>query len=155
MELLGVTPSEINQYAEVMAETLATMHWVSEIDGRDIEFVLVPSSENGFKMNTTVFGEHSRWVLNFDCCRSMEMSKDGVAQAVNTFWRNDPYYPRPGKDPSLWGVFRYRYIQASDACGTESKEARRRRSLARDFIDLVEKEGETRKERENPSSGYN
>ncbi|KAK9860817.1 hypothetical protein MYU51_006113 [Penicillium brevicompactum] len=114
MELLGITPREINQYAEVMAETLATMHWVGEIDGRDIEFVLAPSSENGFKMNTTVFGEHSIWVLDFDCCRSMEMSEDGVAQAVNAFWRHDPYYPRPGKDPLLRGAFRERYIQASE-----------------------------------------
>mgnify|MGYP002718709102 FL=1 len=152
MQSLGVTTSEINQYARMMAETLAMMHWISGIDGNDIEFVLAPSSANGFKMTSTIFGEHSMWVLDFDLCRRMKMDSEGVVQAAAAFWRNDPYYPRPEKDPSLWSVFRERYIQVSEACGSEPKAAERRRILSRHFIDLVEQEGKVRKEMENQKS---
>lgn len=146
MELLGVTTSEINQYARIMAETLAIMHWISEIDGNDIEFVLAPSSDDGFKMKSTIFGEYSMWVLDFDLCRRITMDSEGVVQAVTAFWRNDPYYPRPEKDPILWSVFRERYIQVSEACGGEPEAVERRRILSRYFIDLVEQERKLRKE---------
>ena len=85
MESPGVTISEINQYARVMAETLAMIHWISEIDGNDIEFVLAPPSESGFKMKSTTFGEHSMWVLDFDLCRRMTMDSEGVVQAAAAF----------------------------------------------------------------------
>jgi hypothetical protein len=152
VESLGVTTSEIYQYARAMAETLAMMHWFSEIDGNDIEFVLAPPSENGFKMKSTILGEHSTWVLDFGLCRRMTMVLAGVVQAVAAFWRNDPYYPRPEKDPALWSVFRERYIQVSEACRSEPQAAERRRTLSRHFIDLVEQEGKKRKEKENQGS---
>jgi len=151
LESLGITPSDIQQYARTMAETLATMHWVGEIDGNDIEFVLAPPNENkggslGLEMESTVLGDHSMWVLDFDLCRTMAMDLEGVEQAVAAFWGNDPYYPRPGKDPSIWMAFRQRYIQTSDACAAicESREAEKRRMLSRRFIDLVEQEGRNR-----------
>lgn len=152
MESLGVTTGEINQYAMIMAETLAMMHWICEVDGNDVEFVLAPSSENGYKMKSTIFGEHSMWVLDFDLCRRMEMSSEGVVQAAAAFWRNDPYCPRPEKDPSLWSVFREQYIHVSEACGSEPESAERRRILSRYFIDLVEQEGRRRKEMEDQLS---
>lgn len=160
IDSLGVSTSEINQYAQIMAETLAIMHWTSEIDGRDIEFVLAPPSKNTptFEMNSPIFGEHSMWVLDFDCCRRMEMNSEGVTQAAAAFWRNDPYYPRPEKDSSLWSVFRERYLQVSEACGgdgSEPKAAEQRRVLSKDFIELVEQEGKRRNRMEDqhqPSS---
>ncbi|CAG8937269.1 unnamed protein product [Penicillium salamii] len=151
MESLGITTSEIYQYARSMAETLAVMHWICEIDGKDIEFVLAPSSKTGFTMKSTVFGEHSLWILDFDLCRTMEMSSGGAVQAAAAFWRNDPYYPRPGKDSSLWNVFREHYIHVSEACGGETKSVERR-MLPRYFIDLVEQEGKLRMEREDQMS---
>jgi hypothetical protein len=149
MESLGVTTSEMNQYARVMAETLAMMHWISEIDGNDIEFVLAPPCETDFKMKSNILGEHSMWVLDFDLCRIMTIDSEGVVQAAAAFWRNDPYYPRPEKQPSLWSVFRERYIQVSEACGSEPQAVERRRILSRQFIDLVEQEGKKRKDKEN------
>lgn len=77
-----------------------------------------------------------------------------VVQAAAAFWRNDPYYPRPEKNISLWSVFRERYIQVSEACGSEPQAAERRRILSRHFIDLVEQEGKKRKEKENQISSF-
>ena len=86
-----------------MAQALALMHWVGEVDGNDVEFVLAPS-DNATMSN--VLGDHSMWILDFDLCRNMSMDEDGVKQASIAFWRNDPFYPRPGKDPELWNAFR-------------------------------------------------
>lgn len=69
-----------------MAETLAMMPSVCEIDGNDFEFVLAPPSENGPKMESAIFGEHTMWVLDFDLCRRMTMGPEGVAQAASAFW---------------------------------------------------------------------
>lgn len=33
---------DIKQYARAMAETLAAMHWIGQMDGNDIESVLAP-----------------------------------------------------------------------------------------------------------------
>jgi hypothetical protein len=132
-----------------MAETLAIMHWIGEIDGKDIEFVLAPPNEkNGgsFEIQSNPLGDHSVWVLDFDLCRRMTMDLNGVKQAVASFWGNDPYYPRPGKDPVIWNAFRERYIQISDACMEfcELREAERRRILPSQFIELVEQEDKRR-----------
>lgn len=159
MESLGIATSDVHQYARIMAETLATMHWIGELDGNDIEFVLAPPNENktgsfGLEMESSVLGDHSMWVLDFDLCRRMAMDLEGVVQAVAAFWGNDPYYPRPEKDPSLWSVFREHYIQISEDCIAvcEPRAAERRRILSRQFIDLVEQEGKKRKEKGNTAS---
>lgn len=153
MESLGVTTIEIHQYARVMAETLAIMHWICEVDGNDVEFVLASPSENGLKMKSAIFGEHSIWVLDFDLCRRMTIDPPGVVQAAAAFWRNDPYYPRPDKDSSLWSVFRQRYIQVSEACEGQLQAAERS-ILSRHFIDLVEQEGKKRKEKGNQNFSF-
>lgn len=172
LEALGVTRSHIEQYARIMAETLAAMHWVGEIDGNDIEFVLASSSEDtgdnfhtegaelanmnsgiGFQIESEVLGKHSLWVLDFDLCREITMDSAGAKQAAIAFWRNDPFYPRPGKilasDSHLWTVFRESYLRMSAACtdvlrGLEEAERTRRRSLSEEFILLVEQEGAKR-----------
>lgn len=116
MESLGITTNNIHQYARMMAETLAVMHWIGEIDGNDIEFVLAPPDEDESGLSSpqtksSVLGDHTMWVLDFDLCRKMTMDLEGVQQAVAAFWGNDPYYPRPDKDISLWKVFREHYLQ--------------------------------------------
>ncbi|OQE15919.1 hypothetical protein PENSTE_c026G09734 [Penicillium steckii] len=150
MELLGLTASETNSYARVMAETLSILHWVCGLDGNDIEFVLAPSIENGFRIKSNVLEDHSMWVLDFDLCRSMSMDSEGVAQAVSAFWRNDPFYPQPEKEPLLWSVFREQYIRTSDACGWNmSEKMEERRTLSRQFLDLVEREAKMRRDKGN------
>ncbi|KAJ5180686.1 hypothetical protein N7492_003896 [Penicillium capsulatum] len=150
MELLGISTGEIHQYARLMAETLAMMHWIIEIDGNDIEFVLAPPANankathfrNGLEIVSRVLQVHSMWVLDFDLCRQMAMDSKGVQQAATAFWRNDPYYPRPGKaystDISLWTVFRQHYIQTSkefiDISIDKPLEAERRRGLSKQTV---------------------
>ncbi|RAH59512.1 hypothetical protein BO85DRAFT_393056 [Aspergillus piperis CBS 112811] len=138
MEDLGVPLHDMQTYASMMGEALATLHWLGEIDGNDIEFVLAPSPGQGNIKN--VLGEHSLWMLDFDLCRSMSMDIDGVRQAVSAYWRNDPFYPRPMAN--MWKDFRSQYLESSEqiirACCIIGPEERL--CLARKFIDLVEEE---------------
>lgn len=84
------------------------------------------------------------------------MDLNGVKQAVASFWGNDPYYPRPGKDPVVWNAFRERYIQISGACidFCEPQEAERHRILPNLFIQLVEQEGKRRREEKDVKGAY-
>lgn len=79
------------------------------------------------------------WILDFDCCKHMPLDEEGVEQAVKAFYKNDPFYPRPGRDgvedQRLWDEFKYRFLEASLAIlGQGSPEAR----LPALWIDLVE-----------------
>lgn len=165
MELLEISTNDMNRYTMIMAEALAMMHWVAEVDGNDIEFVLAPPGSNspeesttrpsgaGLKIKSEALETHSVWILDFDLCRQMEMNSKGVEQAVTAFWRNDPFYPRPGKDllrdRSLWAVFREHYIQRSeayiDAAVVGLEEAEKRRGLSKQFIEMIEQDGSARK----------
>lgn len=56
------------------------------------------------------------------------MGRTGVEQAARAFYRNDPFYPRPGcgntNDEVLWGIFKDHFIEASEAVvGQGSPEA--------------------------------
>ncbi|KAJ5368351.1 Protein of unknown function DUF3669 zinc finger protein [Penicillium cataractarum] len=46
---IGISMADIKGYAAIMGETLAAMHWIGEVDGRDIEFVLAPAECKDFK----------------------------------------------------------------------------------------------------------
>ncbi|KAJ9138475.1 hypothetical protein NKR23_g8569 [Pleurostoma richardsiae] len=108
-----------------MADALAFLHWCARVDADDVEFVLAlppqPDADStvedlqkcqGFLSGT--LGRHDVWVLDFDCCSEMSMDEDGIAMACRSFWRNDPYYPRPGSvnqmDQRLWHLFRERFL---------------------------------------------
>ncbi len=45
------------------------------------------------------------------------MNERGIDIAARCFWRNDPYYPRPGSgntiDEALWQTFRARFLATS------------------------------------------
>ena len=123
-------------YARIMAETLAHLYWKANVDANDIEFVLAPPREghlNHLPHRSTItsetLGDHVVWILDFDCCRPMTLDAEGVQQAVAAFYKNDPYYPRPGRvtgaDQVLWDEFKERFLEASAATlGQGSPEAR-------------------------------
>lgn len=137
-------------YASIMAETLAHLYWRANVDANDVEFVLAPPrkdytdqigarSAHSSTIGSEKLGEHVIWILDFDCCRQMTLDEKGVEQAVAAFYRNDPYYPRPGRDNSmdqaLWEEFKHRFLQVSEAIlGQGSPEAR----LPALWVDLVE-----------------
>ncbi|KJK62569.1 Zinc finger protein [Aspergillus parasiticus SU-1] len=137
---LGIPSDHIECYASMMGEALATLHWLGEIDGNDVEFVLAPPPRHDSRITamTNVLGKHTLWMIDFDLCRSMTMDLEGVEQAVNAFRRNDPFYPRPHTDH--WIAFGQQYLQTSvDLTYSFHKdEVKSRLGLARKFIDLLE-----------------
>ncbi|KAL6695540.1 zinc finger domain-containing protein [Trichoderma pleuroticola] len=126
MEQLGV---DAGDYAVAMADALAFLYWVAEVDGNDIEFVLAqPRSQSGAAPtpgqlnerrlnNTNILGAHALWILDFDLCRDLTLDEQGIKQASRAFWRNDPFYPRPGssttEDQRLWTMFEERFMVSS------------------------------------------
>jgi len=60
------------------------------------------------------------WMLDFDCMRPMSMDAAGVQQAVDAFYRNDPYFPRPWandhteEDDRVWNVFKRAFLWEID-----------------------------------------
>ena len=146
---------DIQSFAKILAETLAYLFWVAHVDANDIEFVLAlppfvcpekaeegsaPREQRIFR--TPFLGDHVLWMLDFDCCRSMAMDEAGVLQAVNAFYCNDPYYPRPGRadlrDQVLWQTFKDSFLATSSAIlGRSSTEC----GLPAKWIEIVEARG--------------
>ncbi|KAN0070175.1 Zinc finger domain containing protein [Elaphomyces granulatus] len=149
MEELGIPPSDIKFYAETMASTLAMMHWLGQIDGNDIEFVLAapnPDRENHTgqaAVTSNILGDHSMWILDFDCCKRMSMDIHGVDQAVTAFLRNDPYYPRPDSSKEIWEVFRDNYLKVSEHILRQLRlrSGNQIEILPRTFIERIEAAG--------------
>ncbi|KAM4062221.1 zinc finger domain-containing protein [Hirsutella rhossiliensis] len=140
MEELGL---DLCEYARPMAATLAAMHWCARLDAKDVEFVLAscrrpaadgatPTSDPTHMGSSMPFvagqlGQHSMWILDFDCCRPITLDQDGVDQAVVAFFRNDPFYPLPGRpsnsgDESVWQVFRDHYLATSERLLANKKQ---------------------------------
>ncbi|KAL8952595.1 MAG: hypothetical protein Q9222_001510 [Ikaeria aurantiellina] len=131
-------------YASIMAETLAMLYWTAHIDANDVEFVLAPppphthqagSQDTPAIIESPILGEHTIYLLDFDCCRDMPMDKAGVQQAVNAFYRNNPFFPRPGQ--ALWEGFKTAFLQASMALFGEGESGARLPVL---WVELVEEE---------------
>lgn len=132
MEDMGL---DLPRYARAMADALAFMHWAAHIDANDVEFVMAPDRPtahgaecalNGAALTHGRLEEHALWVLDFDCCRPITMDEKGIDRAVAAYYRNDPFYPRPGKqdtaDVETWDAFRGQYIRTSQALLLEETE---------------------------------
>ena len=82
------------------------------------------------------------WILDFDCCRAISVDEKGIEQACTAFFKNDPFYPRPGggeaADEELWVVFKTKFLSASREI-LEGDEV----WLAERFVRRVEEEGES------------
>ncbi|KAK8097690.1 uncharacterized protein PG998_013176 [Apiospora kogelbergensis] len=130
MDELGIDFETKEEYAVAMAKVLAFMHWCARIDADDIEFVLAPPPPPPSSNHThqhqnpspTVFdskslGRHYLWILDFDRCKPLTMNEEGIALAKKAFYRNDLYYPRPGRahpeDQQLWATFKHSFLDAS------------------------------------------
>lgn len=145
---------DTSSFAEVMAQTLAILHWKAGVDGNDIEFILgglsLPSQrptldeiEEGDKWS---LAEHFQtnyicrpvkmWLIDFDQCSRFEDNDAGLKQIVDAFFWNDPFYPIPNsandEDQKLWSVFSKRYLEVS--CMLTKSETPRR------FISKIEEQ---------------
>ncbi|PYH91821.1 hypothetical protein BO71DRAFT_401056 [Aspergillus ellipticus CBS 707.79] len=138
MEELRIPIRDMERYAETMGEALATLHWIGEVDGNGVEFVLAPALSSDQNITVNVLGGHTMWIMDFDACESISMDLEGAQQAVTAFWQNDPYFPRP--QTPLWNDFRKQYLKTSDdiASAQVAPNAEERLDLARLFIGLIE-----------------
>ncbi|KAJ0159080.1 hypothetical protein CTA2_10349 [Colletotrichum tanaceti] len=150
MEDLGL---DLEGYALAIADALAFLHWSARVDANDVEFVLAHSRQQAtaqtapslgstdFISDEAVLGPHGMWLLDFDCCRTMTMDEAGIRQACKSFWRNDPYYPRPGGDTQtdqrLWDVFQTRFLETSERL-LEGETETAVRQLPQRLIQLIE-----------------
>jgi len=87
MEALGLPTHE---YASAMADALAFLLWVAEIDACDVEYVLARPRSGNASLGTHCFtgsslGPHALWVLDFDCCKPLPMTLEGVHRVVERF----------------------------------------------------------------------
>ncbi|KAK0619128.1 zinc finger protein-domain-containing protein [Immersiella caudata] len=128
IDQIGAVGLAAQSYACAMAEGLAFLLWVAEIDACDVEFVLarprpVPDEDDAsrsdasasFTFTSGPLGEHALWILDFDCYKRLPMTGEGMKIAAERFWRNDPFYPNPNakceEDVALWEVFRGRFLE--------------------------------------------
>ncbi|CAA9960342.1 DUF3669 domain containing protein [Pyrenophora teres f. maculata] len=147
MEGLGL---DVKSYAETMAEALALMHWGAKIDANDVEYVLAPprlGHANSSTFQSDYLGSHCMWILDFDCCRPIELDEHGVDQACAAFFKNDPFYPRPGTgeaaDEELWLVFKQTFLESSQRILGEA--GREKWFLADRLMKMIEEEGHARR----------
>jgi hypothetical protein len=156
MEVLDL---EVKLYAETMAEALALMHWGAGIDANDVEFVLAPPRVEHARSSTfqsDYLGAHCMWILDFDCCRPIQMDEAGVEQACAAFFKNDPFYPGPATgeaaDEELWRVFKQKFLESSRRILGEASQDRW--FLADKLIKRIEEEGQSRRRDEEAGASY-
>ena len=134
MEDLQLDPGP---FATTMAKTLAMLHWAVGVDANDVEFVLGMAPEVRQQPSRSELRDMGPddpwfrefvidfrrrrigvWLLDFNQCATFKHDEAGLKQLVDGFWRNDPYYPRPGsrhkRDRRLWKVFKEVYLTAGE-----------------------------------------
>lgn len=149
MEVLDL---DVKLYAKTMAEALTLMHCGARIDANDIEFVLAPPRVKHAHSSTfwsDYLGVHCMWILDFDCCRPIQVDEAGVEQACAAFFKNDPFYPKPGTgepaDEELWIVFKQRFLESSRRILGETGQ--NKWFLADKLIERIEEEGQRRRDK--------
>jgi hypothetical protein len=141
MTKLGLDPK---QFIPSMAGALAVMHHHCLQDADDVEFVLGSASEpplscTGSAGNATLLRRSvCMWLLDFNNVGKIQLNPDGAKQCMEAFWRNDPYYPRPGTaDKELWELFKDVYMEKAGAMGYDTR-------FGVEFLQLVEEEAKRR-----------
>lgn len=172
IERVGMQDTE--NIANLMGRGLAIMHWKAGIDADDVEFVLgstptypikslsyheiasLPdtpqSTGRGETNNPANFKRRATqlWLLDFNKCKDITRDEAGVKQAIRSFFRNDPYFPRPCAEADtagakLWEQFVEGYLDTSNTVlqGENDDEIK---DLPQHFIRecVVEQEAEKR-----------
>ncbi|RSL43623.1 hypothetical protein CEP54_015021 [Fusarium duplospermum] len=128
----------VYELASSMATALAVMHWGAKTDARDVEFALgsiteplpsmaaaeiaalPPNTWTGPQSDDLEDFHHRKtvlWLLDFNQVRAITMDAEGIAQAVEAFGINDPYYPKPLRESpvakDLWDKFVKVYLETA------------------------------------------
>ncbi|OAA63158.1 hypothetical protein ISF_05034 [Cordyceps fumosorosea ARSEF 2679] len=120
MEELGLP---VAAYATAMADALAFLHWTARVDACDVELVLAaPRSATASPWSSSVgggggggggggdefyaeaLGAHGMWMLDFDCCRPLEMSAEGMTRRGDVLLAQRPVLPAAGCERRVAGV---------------------------------------------------
>lgn len=147
---------DFEMLAVSIGQSLAIIHWEARADARDVEFVLGSSAtvldkkqEKDLQCNVNmkvtnhptenfVLRETRLFILDFNQVRRISMNESGVACAVEAFYLNDPYYPRPCESSSiqqeLWNSFVRSYLSTADMILRDQDAYR---VLPRNFISSV------------------
>lgn len=164
IERVGV--EGIEDIANLIGRALAIMHWKAGIDADDVEFVfgspptyritpsLRPSEiaslpsipQSTWRKDLRSPANSKRrvmqlWLLDFNRCKNLRRNEAGVKQAVRSFFRNDPYFPRPtsanvnanAQGANIWEKFVEGYMNTSNTVlqGENEDEIR---GLPQEFI---------------------
>nr|AOC84394.1 OxaJ [Penicillium oxalicum] len=164
LDQIEMVLNNAEMYARGMADALAVLHWHTQIDAFDVEFVLgsTPLDRNGARRmlpfrqveelppgsstyeNATNVDQNYRkravslWLIDFDACNAITMNDAGVRQAVDAFLKTDPFCPRPNTLDKyagrLWDVFSEQYI----ATGRRLIKKKKLQGLPAKFIEKIE-----------------
>ncbi|KAF2456026.1 zinc finger protein-domain-containing protein, partial [Lineolata rhizophorae] len=128
---------DVDGMTKLLGATLAIIHWEAGLDSRDIEVVVgskptyteivvieelskLPTSTStrraGIHYPNFLNREISLWVIDFNLCRPINRNEEETMLAVEAFWKNDPYFPRPHTNSdminALWDIFMASYLEA-------------------------------------------
>ena len=104
----------VDDIAYGMGEMLGRLHWCGGYDGRDVEFVMGGASFSGVAMQVIDFNQVCRhpasstpkvWPFPLFKMRPWSRKKEEINQLVESFFTNDPYYPRPRPQDPLYQKF--------------------------------------------------
>lgn len=111
-----------------MGRLLARLHFVASCDARDVEFVLGGDPLDPFK-------KFKCYCFDFNQVRQVDQNdrKSFVATVVDSFFMNDPYYPRPSM--KLWEEFKMGYLTEASSAVQENRQ--RTRMLAEEILEGI------------------
>ena len=164
---------EFSNVAEIMGQALALLHWWVGTDARDVEFVLgssptylpqqldiplafsaLPSHKTNTRERVEIPNFRRRairlWLLDFNQCLQIKRDETAIQLAVDAFFENDPYYPRPFRNvpaqEGLWDRFRGGYEFAGKWVFENGIEGASdaQKKLPTMFLDAVEREQRSR-----------
>ncbi|KAJ7444916.1 hypothetical protein FB451DRAFT_74248 [Mycena latifolia] len=118
------------EIASGMGEMLGKIHWLGGFDARDVEFVMA-GSDSYIRF----------FIIDFNQMRLFNPDTGDISLLVDSFFVNDPYYPRPTLQDNVYLCFKTAYI---DACPLHL------RTRAAMFTDAIEARHSSRT---SPGSG--
>jgi Zinc finger protein. len=148
---------DVSGIVRSLADALAFLLWEARVDGNGVEFVLAPRRSVEYHNSNyhssrplaapyqkNMIEDYTLWMFNFNMCEKLSMDKKGVKHAVACLLRNDPYFPRPGKqhaeDRLLWCMFRDQFLGESERL--LSRETQALQALPHYFVHFLVEEAE-------------
>ncbi|KAI4858704.1 hypothetical protein F4820DRAFT_467978 [Hypoxylon rubiginosum] len=115
LNVMGDLALNVEQFAAMIGNAYAIMHWAANITGDDVEFVLgfSTSTENDFQHR-----EVHMYLLDFGQCDTVDMNEDqdDIFQAFKgslDLQHNQLYLPHPKRSAALYQAWKSAYLSAA------------------------------------------